>query len=368
MSFQRQRGRARRFARLLKVAAWVQALPQRLMPSPFRLMQLGSAYWQSRALYVAVRLDVAGALGDQRLSAATLAHRVGADPDALGRLMRMLVSMAVFAEPEPGMFANTATSAWLRPDHPGTLRSLVLMHNAPEIAEPWFAALEQGIRTGETPFRLVHGVDLFAHMDRAPAFDALFAAAMQSVDALVGDSFAEDFAWDAFDRVVDVGGAKGSKSVALLRRHGGLRALVVDRAVTIAGARDYWNGRLEPSLLERMEFQPGDVLGTLLAIQPGDVLFLCAVLHGFDDDTAIAALRNIAAIARPVGAPLAVMELVLPETGADLSCTAIDMQMFVNSRGRERTLADWRSLAERAGLSLREVVDLRSLAKILVLV
>ncbi|HTY99742.1 MAG TPA: hypothetical protein VMB75_07900, partial [Rhodocyclaceae bacterium] len=44
-----------------------------------------------------------------------------------------------------------------------------------------------------------------------------------------------------------------------------------------------------------------------------------------------------------------------------------DLQMFMGTRGRERTLAQWQALFARAGLTLQEVVGLRSPAAILVL-
>ena len=48
---------------------------------------------------------------------------------------------------------------------------------------------------------------------------------MDSVEALTGDSFATDFDWARFDRIIDIGGSKGSKSVAILKRHPHLKAL-----------------------------------------------------------------------------------------------------------------------------------------------
>lgn len=367
MSLQRNLGATRRFGWLIKFATWLQSLPNRLTPPAFRLMQLGSAFWQSRALYVAVRLDIATVLADERLDADVIADRIGSNADAVLRLMRMLAAMGVFREVAAGTFANNTTSAYLRGDNPANIRALILMHNAPPTSAPWYEYLERGVRTGETPFRLAHGRDLFAHMDADPEFDALFAAAMESVDTLVGDFFAIDFDWARFRRVIDLGGSKGGKSMAILKHHPGLKALVVDRPQTIAGAREHWLGHAHSSVLDRLEFAAGDVINAVPTAKDGDIFLMSAVLHGFDDDGCTAALKTVASAAAPARAPIAVMELVLPETGVDLSCAAIDMQMFVNSQGRERPLAQWRTLAAAAGLDLCEVVELRSLAKILVL-
>jgi hypothetical protein len=59
--------------------------------------------------------------------------------------------------------------------------------------------------------------------------------------------------------------------------------------------------------------------------------------------------------------------LIVSELKADYSSAAFDMQMFVNTRGRERTLAEWQNLFDQAGLMLEEVIGLQSIGKILVL-
>jgi hypothetical protein len=367
MTLQKNPGAVRRFATAMKFAAWLQALPGKLTPPPFRLMQIGSAFWQSRALYVATRLDLASALGDEELTAAAIAARVGADTDAIARLLRLLAALGIFKETAAGTFRNNKLSAYLRGDHPKNVRAMILLHNAEAMSRPWYEQLERGVRDGVPPFTLAHGEDLFAYLDHHADFDRLFSEAMDSVEALVGDSFASDFDWSRFSRIIDVGGSHGSKSLAILRRHPKLCALVVDRPQVIAEAEQYWAGRHSPGR-ERLRFQAGDLLAELPAAQDdGDIYLLSAVLHGFDDDTCVAALRKLASACGRSGARIAVLEMVLPESGADEAAAAFDLQMFMASRGRERTLSEWTALFARSGLMLEELVGLQSLGKILVL-
>ncbi len=63
MSLQNNSGSVRRFATLMKIAAWLQNIPNKVTPPPFRLIQIGSAFWQSRVLHVAARLDIASVSG-----------------------------------------------------------------------------------------------------------------------------------------------------------------------------------------------------------------------------------------------------------------------------------------------------------------
>lgn len=373
MSLQKNAGAVRRFASAMKFAAWLQALPGKLTPPPFRLMQIGSAFWQSRALYVAVRLDIASVLGAEALGAAAIAARVGADADATARLLRLLAALGIFKETTAGVFRNNKLSAYLRGDQPHNVRAMILLHNSEAMSRPWYEQLERGVREGVPPFALAHGEDLFAYLDRHADFDRLFAEAMDSVEALVGDSFASDFDWGRFSRVIDVGGSRGRKSLAILRRHPRLSALVVDRPQVAAEAERYWAGQggecgEEGKTIDRLRFQAGDLLAALPAAQgEGDIYLLSAVLHGFDDDSCVAALRNVASACGGSGARIAVLEMVLPASGADEAGASFDLQMFMASRGRERTLGEWTALFARSGVVLEELVSLRSFGKILVL-
>lgn len=367
-TLQKNRGAVRRFGRLMRFANWLQSLPARMVPPPFRLVQMGAAFWQSRALYVAARLDLAGALGDETVSATALAERVGADPDAVFRLLRMLAALGVFEETSPRHFRNNKVSAHLRPDHPQSVRAMILMHNSAVMSRPWYEELEQGVRTGEVPFRRSHGVDLYGYMNAHPDFDALFSAAMDSIESVIGDTFATDFDWGRFERIIDVGGSKGSKSLAILKHYPALRALVVDRPQVIEGGREHWQGRVPDERLARMEFAAGDLFGALPPARgEGDIYLLSAVLHGFDDEDCVRALKNLAGAIGYSRARIAVLEMVVPEHQADYAGTSFDMQMFMATRGRERTLTEWQTLAGRSGLVLEEVVGLRSLGNILVL-
>jgi hypothetical protein len=367
MSYQLNAGAVRRFAKAMKFGAWLQAIPNKLTPPPFRLMQIGSAFWQSRALYVAARLDIATMLGDEELDADVIATRVTSNTDAIGRLLRLLSAIGVFEENAPHVFRNNKISAFLRTDNPKNVRAMILMHNSDAMSRPWYEHLEQGVREGVPPFRLSHGEDLFDYLDHHPDVDSLFSEAMDSVEALIGDSFATDFDWGRFERIIDVGGSRGAKSLAILKRHPKLTALVVDRPQVIAEAKHYWSTH-STSGIDRLGFQTGDAFTTIPSAQgEKDIYLLSAILHGFDDETCTTVLRNVANACGQTGARIALLEMVLPEVGADVAGASFDMQMFMGSRGRERTLREWTAVFDDSGMALEEVVGLQSFGNILVL-
>jgi len=124
MSLQKNSSAVRRFAILVRFAAWLQRLPNKLTPPPFRLIQIGSAFWQSRALYVAAHLDIASILGDEQLAVEIIATRVSAQADAIYRLLRMLAAMDIFEEVSPRFFQNNGQSTYLREDNPKNVRAM----------------------------------------------------------------------------------------------------------------------------------------------------------------------------------------------------------------------------------------------------
>lgn len=367
MTLQKNPGAVRRFGKLATFAAWLQNIPNKIVPAPFRLVQISSSYWQSRALYVAAKLDIATVLADGQFTAEELAARVRSQPDATFRLLRMLAAMGVFEEVSPHVFRNNKLSNCLRDGYPQSVRAMILMHNSPELSQPWFEKLEEGVRSGSVPFSLTHGQDLWAYLDTHPEFDALFTRAMDSVEALVGESFAIDFDWSRFERLIDVGGSNGGKSMAILKRHPRLKALVADREQVIRGAVEFWQQCEERALLPRMSFESCDLLQSApAAASDKDIYLLSAVLHGLGDDACITVLCNLASASAGTGATIAVMEMVMPDMQADMATASFDMQMFATTRGRERTQGEWRRLFEKSGLVLQEVVGLQSFGKILV--
>jgi hypothetical protein len=45
----------------------------------------------------------------------------------------------------------------------------------------------------------------------------------------------------------------------------------------------------------------------------------------------------------------------------------MDMQMLVGTAGRERTLSEWKSLFNKCGFSIEDVLDARTFAKYIVI-
>lgn len=366
-SLQKNRIKIKLFKAMVGFANRLAAIPNKLTPPPFRLIQIGSAFWLSRALYVATKLCLADELANGERSTTELAKARELDEEHLYRLLRMLAANGVFDETAHRVFSNSAMSDYLRMAHPKSVRAMILMHNDPVMTAPWFDALEAGIRSGETPFFRSHGMELYQYMDSDPVFDRLFSRAMDSVEALTGSDYLCDFDWNRFDRLIDVGGSLGSKTVPILRDNPHLHALVFDRPQVIKGAVDYWCERNEQSLLERMAFVGGDMFEAIpQAESNSDIYMFVGVFHGLGDADVQKLLDKLKQAFGDKRPTLLVVDAVAAETGIDPAIASFDMQMLIGTKGRERTLAEWTALFEGACLRVEEVVEVRAFVSFIV--
>ena len=116
-------------------------------PNPFNtLIQIAGGYCLPRCLHVVADLGVADMVDETPRTAADLAAAVGADPDALGRVLRLLAAHGVF-ESQGDKFRHSPASRLLRTDHPQSARALARMFG---LQPNWaiFGALDHAVRTG----------------------------------------------------------------------------------------------------------------------------------------------------------------------------------------------------------------------------
>ena len=366
-TLQRNAFKVKLFQHAMRFANALSSLPNKLVVPPFRVIQIGSAYWQSRALFVATELGVADAIGDRKIASDEIADELNLHGDYLYRLLRMLASIGVFEECGERCFRNNRHSHCLRTDSPQSVREMVLLHNSPEMSRPWFESLGSSLRNGEVPFVQSHGVELFDYLDRHSKFDALFTGAMASVESLTGTDYLDDFDWGRYERVLDIGGSNGSKAIAILKRHPQIRALIFDRPQVIENAAADWRDKVDAALLARITFSSGDMLEAIPAAQSDrDIYLFVAIFHGMSDTQAEKIFTNLRSACGSHRPTIAIIDCVADAQRIDPAVASFDMQMLIGTRGRERTENEWRALFERGGFTLQEIVSLRTFARLLV--
>jgi O-methyltransferase domain len=307
-------------------------------------------YLVSQAIFAVTELDViehldaaAAAAGDGAVAVPELARRVGADPDALARFLRVLTAEGLFVEQPAGSFALTPLGALLRRDTPGSLRHFVSLM-AGEAYQAWSAAVHS-LRTGRPAFDVVFGKPLFDWLGEHPDASAAFNSAQAGLVALRLLPLVERD-WSDVGTVVDIGGGNGRLLATLLGRHRHLRGVLLDRPDVVAEAELALAGA---GVADRCRVVGGDFFATVPA--GGDVYLLAQILHDWDDERAVAILRRCAAAMSPT-ARLLILEQVIPDGSEPHPAKLLDLHMLVLLGGRERSERQWRDLLAAGGFEL----------------
>jgi hypothetical protein len=317
------------------------------------LLRLINGYRASQAVHVAARLRLADHLTDGPRPVDQLAEATGCEPSALGRLMRALATVGVFAELPDGRFASTPLGDELRSDAESRLADWAAFIGRPYFWTAW-AHLEHSIRTGENAFGFAHGRTVWQYRAEHPDEGTAFDAAMATMSRRVADAILA--AYDFTDRptVCDVGGGTGSMLAALLRRYPDARGILFDQPHVVAGAPEVLAAA---GVADRCAVVGGDVFDTVPA--GADAYLLMSILHDWPDDRASAIVRTCRAAMKP-GAVTLILERVVtgpPYTPMSAAIALSDLNMLVGPGGQERTADQYAAVLEAGGLTLTRVVS-----------
>lgn len=293
------------------------------------------ACWTARAV---ADLSIADHLAHGNLTAAEVAEREGSDADATLRLMRAAVATGLLTQEAAGRFGTTPLLDTLRADHPKSIRAGILSMMGNWL--PW-RDLEAGIRTGKTPSSKAFGGSMFDYFAAHPDEADIFTGAMTATTGQWGAAMADVLDTTGVQCAVDVGGANGSLLRLLQQRNPALRGIIYDKSNIRAFAEA---AVAQSGLADRTQIVVGDFFES---VPPGDLLLLKFILHDWSDNQCLRILRNCRASLAP-GGRIAVMELIVREENPFAALN--DLNMFVMSPGRERSLDEYDALFERAGL------------------
>jgi len=311
--------------------------------------QMALGYIVSRSIGVVAELGIADLLKDGPMTAERLAKATDTHPNILHRLLRILAGEGVFKEEADGGFSLTPLSQALRTDVPDSVHAYVVMKH--ELEFPPLMELMHTVRTGEPAFVKTFGKPAFDYLKENPAPAARFHAAMAAGHGEEDGEIAEAFDFSNVKHVVDVGGGNGSLLSALLDRYDHLTGTLLELAPAIAAAQSGAGGPLP-----RCDLITGDFLEE---IPPGgDIYILKKIIHNWNEDAALAILRNCRRAMNKGGKVLIIETLV----GAANQPTWGKMQDFtmllVFKGGMERTAEEYAVLLGKADLKFDHVKEI----------
>ena len=324
-----------------------------LPPAAFVIERLAGLV-EVRMLGVVCELRVPDLLDAGPMTVDALARMAGADADALGRVLRFLVSRGIFRHERDGRYANNSVSDVLRADHPDSMRDWALFIGASWHASIWSRA-DASVRTGASATEAAFGTPFFDYVQHQnPAAGAQFDAAMASGSRLQAQLLLRSYDFAGAASVCDVGGGTGTVLAEVLRRHRNLRGTLFDRPSVIAKVTNELDG-----VTDRCQLVGGDFFTEVPAGH--DLYMLLAIVHDWGDEHAGTILGTVRA-AMPAHGRVIVVDSVMPDHDrADLSKQFDVLMLVLTGSGRERTRAEFDRVFGAAGLRVARDITLPNL-------
>ena len=328
------------------------------VPPHAQVIQMATAYWVSRAIYVAAQLGIADLLKDEAQDAEALAAATGTYAPALRRVLRSLASVGLFRTDAQGRFSLTPLGATLQSDAPGAARSTVLALSGGFFWAAWGEVLHS-VRTGETGIQKALGVSEYEYLANHPEDASHFNAAMIGYHGEEPSAIVEAYDFSGSGTVVDVGGGSGNLLGTILAANPSLRGVLFERPQVVPDAE---RNLKAAGVAERCEFVGGDFLEAVPG--GGDVYIVSHCIHNWDEASCVRILANCRRAMLPHGRLLIVEAVVSAGDGPD-PAKILDLAMLVVPGGQERSEDEYRVLLEKAGFRLTRVVPTRTSASII---
>lgn len=321
---------------------------QQLPPSA-RLMQMIFAFALSRLISVAAQFRIADQLKNGPKTAEELSQLIGVHSRSLYRLLRALAGAGIFSEDASGTFSQSELSELLRSDHPESLRGFAEVMSGVMTFQTW-ADLPYSIETGNPAFPHKHDTPWFTWLEQNPKEGKLFHDAMTSLSASAAGAVVEGYDFSGISKLVDVGGGHGLLLSSVLAKYPDMKGILFDEPKVVSGASAVLGAH---GVSERCELAGGNFFESVPA--GGDGYILKHIIHDWSDDECVTILRNCHK-GMLSGGKVLIVEMVIPDPNVPSISKLLDIQMLVFLTGRERTAEEYRTLLDRAGFELQQIV------------
>lgn len=322
------------------------------LPAHVQMMNLASAKFVSKPLWVAAHLGIADLIARGVRDTDALARETDTHAPSLYRILRALACVGVFTETAPHQFDLTPLASALVSGAPHSVRDVVIFLNHPVHDLAWTEILHS-VKTGQPGFERALGVPVFEYFRENPEFSEIFNRAMTTLARNNISAVVESYDFGGIGTLVDVGGGHGALMASVLERHPAMRGVVFDLPHVIEGTKK----ALQAGGLDaRCEAIGGDFFA---AVPGGDAVIMSHIIHDWDDERCITLLRNIARALPPQGKVL-ICESVIPPGNEFSPAKLLDVEMLVLPGGMERTADAYAALLGQAGFRLSRIVPTRN--------
>ena len=321
------------------------------------LHQLLFGFYASQLIVVAARLGLADLLRDGPRTNDELARSTATHASSLRRVLRGLACVGVLYEIEPGHFELSPFGEPLLSDAPESMHSVVTLYGGEEVWRAW-GNLLYSVKTGETAFEQLYGVNHFGWVAQSSSSEAYFHELWGDTTSQVAPAILAAYDFSGFRSVVDVGGGNGALVAAILAANPAQHGVLFD---TAAGVSEAAAVLAAAGVADRCDVVAGDFFESVP--RGGDLYILKSAFDDWDEKRIVEILSNCRR-AMAGDARLAVVEAVLPprieRPGTSVGLVMSDLNMLVCCGGHRRTEIELSSLLGSAGFEVSRVVPVPS--------
>lgn len=302
------------------------------------LLELGRSFQPACVMAAAAELNLFAVLARRSLTAGQAAQALRADARATGVLLDALVALRLLAKRADRYAPAAGVAEGLMAG--GRQSVLAITQHQANCLRRW-AQLAQVVQTGR-PARRVPS-------NRGAAGDiAAFIGGMDDLSAPVADEVVACLKTVPFQHVLDVGGASGTWTMALLRARPGARATLFDLPVVLPLARR----RLRTAgFLRRVRLAAGDFMRDPLPAG-ADLAWVSAIIHQNSRAENRRLFQKVFDALAP-GGGIAIRDILMaPSRSAPVSGALFAVNMLVGTRrGGTYTFAEIRADLRAAGFT-----------------
>ena len=304
----------------------------------------------SQSIYVAVKLGIPDLLADGPKTVDELARLTTSHPPSLLRVLRLLTALSLFVGHGRSAFGLAQIGERFRTGVPGSLRNMTLMTDFVGGLKAYDRLLD-AVRKGKSAFELAYGIEVFEYLSSSPEAVAAFNAAMAERTAALAPTVVGAYDFGGAELTIDIGGNQGTMVAAILAANPEMNGIVFDLPKIVADA----DARLiTAGVADRCEVREGDFFKTVPG--GGDYYLLANVLHDWDDEHAQLILRNCVRAMPPHAKVLVIERAISDNQDKSLPTLISDINMMVQTGGKERTDNEHAELFARVGLRLTGVL------------
>ena len=275
-------------------------------------------FLKSRVILTAAEMDLFTRLDAGSATAEEMARELECEQRSLTRLLDCLVTLQLVCK-EDGTYQTTERGAWLSSRHPETELPMVLHLNG--LWETW-SGLTETIKTGTNPRRKPIS-------ERGESSLKDFIGAMHVAGRALSKEIADFYNLSPFKRLLDIGGATGTYTMAFLEKKPEMTAVLFDLPAVIPLAEERLGAE---GLLDRVELVEGDFYKDELP--PGcDLALLSAIIHQNSPEENIDLYRKIHKALLPGGKVLIRDHVMDPARTSPPAGTLFAINMLVNTQG-----------------------------------